>query len=538
MQSYIGLEDNFLLENGYLVARLEEIVLSATDSARFTKDEIDEIFRVMHTIKSSAGIMMYDNISILAHKLEDVFCCLRESYPENTPHDELAEGILKTADFITAELVKIRSGVPADGDGAEIIAYLRSFLDKLQAIIECPVTEHDYEMPEQFYIAPKAGEGKKYYEVSVFYRLGTQMSNVCAYSLIFALGDITDELKYKPDDLLSDDCAGEILRNGFKIKFSTMSDKVTIGDIIKSSSGEKEFEINDSSIEEYLRGFPESEVSDLIINLDDDWQDPDDDTDSVAGAYVIEKEAGKVKSISGIPSRLTPAQEIYQVPIDKIKELSDLVDKLREEEHLNTSLTELVNDVWKIVNSIKKVQVKSLFHKMDRAVYDIGHKLGKIVNFDAEGDEVEIDRNIVEMLSESLIHIVRNAIDHGIEDKEERKAAGKKIKGSIYMTAGVNGDEICICVSDDGRGLDTQRIYDAANEKGLTDGRGYEQYDKKEIYNFILLPGFSTNKRVTEYSGRGVGLDIVAHNITSLGGRLEIDSIPGQWTEMSLWLPE
>jgi len=537
MQSYIGVEDNFLLENGYLVARLEEIVLATTDTARFSEDDINEIFRIMHTIKSSAGIMMYDNISILAHKLEDIFHFLRESYPQRVPHDELANGILKTADFITAELIKIRAGAPADGDITQIIKYLDLLLTELKYISDCQVHEHIYEIPEHFYIGPKAGEAKKYYRLKVFYRMGTAMSNVCAYSLIFALTDITDEIIYSPVDLTDEDSAGEIMRNGFLVQFSTLSGKNEIGELVDSSSGEKEFEIEDSSIEEFIRGFPEAETHDLIINLDDDWVDPDNEAELIAGAYVIQKEAGKVKSMSGISTRHMPTQEMFQIPLSKINVLSDLVDRLRLTERGDSELTELVDEIWQLVTAIKKVQLKSLFQKMDRAVYDISRRLGKVVYFDAEGEEVEIDRNMVELVSESLIHIVRNAVDHGIEDKEERKAAGKKIKGAIHMTAGVNGDEICISVSDDGRGLDIERIFAVASEKGLTDGRGIGEYSMRDIYQFISMPGFSTSLRVTEYSGRGVGLDVVANNVASLGGRLEVDSIPGQWTEMSLWLP-
>jgi len=537
MQSYIGVEDNFLLENGYLVARLEEIVLAAADTARFSEDDINESFRIMHTIKSSAGIMMYDNISILSHKLEDVFHFLRKSYPQRVPHDELAEGILKTVDFITNELIKIKSGDPADGDAVEIINYLDLFLTELNYISECQIQEQAYETPNHFYVGPKAGEAKKYYRLKVFYRMGTAMSNVCAYSLIFALTEITDEIIYNPVDLTDDDSAGEIMRNGFQIQFSTLAGKDEIGELVGSSSGEKEFEIEDSSIEEFLRGFPETETHDLIINLDDDWVNPDDEPESLAGSYVIQKEAGKVKSMSGISTRHMPTQEMFQIPLAKINVLSDLVDKLRLEEQRTGKLTELVDDIWQLVTAIKKVQLRSLFQKMDRAVYDISRKLGKVVSFDAEGEEVEIDRNMVELVSESLIHIIRNAVDHGIEDKEERKAAGKKIKGAIHMTAGVNGNEICISVSDDGRGLDVERIFAVASEKGLTDGRGIGEYSKRDIYQFISMPGFSTNLRVTEYSGRGVGLDIVANNVASLGGRLEVDSIPGQWTEMSVWLP-
>ena len=537
MQSYIGVEDNFLLENGYLVARLEEIVLAATDLARFSEADINEIFRIMHTIKSSAGIMMYDKISILAHKLEDVFYFLRETYPKNVPHEELAAGILRTADFITAELYQIQKGAGAFGDGAEIIAVLDEFLIKVKKNIDNPLPERAYQEPAHFYIAPKAGAAKKYYHLKVYYRLGTEMSNVCAYSLVHELRDIADELTYHPAALTEDDAAGKIMRNGFQLMLSTLSGEEQIRQAIESSAGEKEFEIFASSVEEYFGGFLAAAVPDLIINLDDDWDAAEEDRASVAGAYVIKKEAGKVKSMAGTPSRPAISPEMVQIPLSKMNELAGLVAKLRELGNGNDELTDAVNDIWKLVTAIKKVKVKSLFQKMERVVYDSSRKLGKVVHFDAEGEEVEIDRSIVELISEALVHMIRNAVDHGIEDKEKRKAAGKRAKGTVVLTAGVSGDEIFVSISDDGQGLDGERIFAVACEQGLTDGRGMAEYEQQELYRFIMMPGFSTNARVTEFSGRGVGLDVVVSNVTSIGGRVEVDSVLGEWTEICIWVP-
>jgi two-component system chemotaxis sensor kinase CheA len=107
----------------------------------------------------------------------------------------------------------------------------------------------------------------------------------------------------------------------------------------------------------------------------------------------------------------------------------------------------------------------------------------------------------------------------------------------VVLTAGVSGDEVFVSVSDDGQGLDWERIFALAYERGLTEGRGIEAYERKEIYRFIMMPGFSTNSRVTEFSGRGVGLDVVANNVASIGGRVEVDSVLGQWTEVCIWVP-
>ncbi|MCL2254595.1 MAG: ATP-binding protein, partial [Lachnospiraceae bacterium] len=506
---------------------------AATDSAKFSVEDINEIFRIMHTIKSSAGIMMYENISVLAHKLEDVFHYLRESYSDDIPYNELADGVLKTADFITGELIKIRSGANVDGSGEEIIHYLDDFLAMIK---KDHLPEEEVFQVEHYYVAPKAGEAKKYYHARIYYRHGTEMSNVCAYACIFALSDLAEDIIYKPADITSNDAAGEIMRNGFELQIATLAGRDEIVKLIEQSSGEKEVEIQDSSIEEFYRGFTEINASDLIISLDDDWEEEKQAENLVAGSYVIEKEAGKIISMANVPRRAKQTSEVYQIPIDKINELSELVEWLRVADN-KEEMTTLVNDVWHLVSSIKKVQMRSLFQKMDKVVYNISRKIGKIVDFKTEGAEIEIERGKAELISESIIQIIKNALDHGIEEMEERKKAGKNAKGLVALTAGVMEDEIFISIFDDGKGLDIKRIYEVACARNLTDGRELAEYDVKEIYRFIIAPGFSTNRDVTVYSGRGVGLDVVSENISGLNGRLEVDSMPGQWTEMCLWLP-
>lgn len=562
MQSYIGVEDNFLLENGYLIARLEEIVLAAEELRRFTPEDINEIFRIMHTIKSSAGIMMYENISILAHKLEDVFYCLRENYPEAVPHDELVEGILSTADFITGELMKIKAGAAADGDAgsntagntggiaAGIINYLDQFLNKIKELIKADTGAEDevipvntYTQPKQFYVAPKAGEVKKYFRIAIYYRLGTEMSNVRAYSAVFALKPIAAEMIYTPPEIIDDnDTAGTIMREGFHIQLQTKCSPEKLRELVAGSSGEKEIEITDSSVEEFLRGFPETGSDYPVIRLDDDWLAENEKTELVPGAYVIQKDAGKGKSLAGNRSALTPPQDMLSIPLEKMDKLEALVGELTVMQEAAgaetvTELSRLIERISETVQSMQKVSFKVIAHQMNRAIYDISRKLNKVVELETVGDNVEIDRNIIGLLSDGLMHILRNAVDHGIEDKRVRLEHGKTAKGKILMTAAAGAAELCITVSDDGKGIDADQVFAEAVRRKLTGGRARQSFTAQEIYRFILQPGFSTNRQVTEYSGRGVGLDVVEQNLKTLDGRLEVDSQPGEGTTMTLWIP-
>ncbi len=184
---------------------------------------------------------------------------------------------------------------------------------------------------------------------------------------------------------------------------------------------------------------------------------------------------------------------------------------------------------------MRMVPLKSTFQKMARLVRDLSQKNGKVVNFISEGEETEIDRNMVDIINDPLVHMMRNAIDHGIEYPDEREKAGKPSAGSVKLSAYHQSGNIIVEIQDDGRGLDRQKILDKAVEKGLLEA-GKELVDN-EIYNLIFLPGFSTADKITDVSGRGVGMDVVKKNIEALHGRIEIISRPGMGSTFIVKFP-
>jgi two-component system chemotaxis sensor kinase CheA len=162
--------------------------------------------------------------------------------------------------------------------------------------------------------------------------------------------------------------------------------------------------------------------------------------------------------------------------------------------------------------------------------------LGKEVNFEVVGEDTEVDKNIIEHISDPLMHIIRNSVDHGIELPKERLNTGKPEKGTVDLEAKNSGGDDLIIVKDNGKGLDRERIMDKAMRNGLL-VKPEDEYTDKEVYNFILLPGFSTNEAVTEYSGRGVGMDVVTSNIEAVGGTVIVDSTPGEGSTFTLKIP-
>ena len=195
----------------------------------------------------------------------------------------------------------------------------------------------------------------------------------------------------------------------------------------------------------------------------------------------------------------------------------------------------IVRELHDLSLSMRMVPLKPTFQKMTRLVRDVAQAVGKEVEFSTDGEETEIDRNMVDALSDPLVHMVRNAVDHGIEMPQERVATGKKTKGHIRLSAMHAGGNVVVELRDDGKGLDRDRIVAKAIEKGLIESAS--KMSDSEIFNLIFAPGFSTAAQVTGLSGRGVGMDVVRRNIESLRGLIEIASSPGNGTVFTLRLP-
>jgi two-component system chemotaxis sensor kinase CheA len=201
----------------------------------------------------------------------------------------------------------------------------------------------------------------------------------------------------------------------------------------------------------------------------------------------------------------------------------------KEARQLHTIITTLQETVI----SMRMVPLSATFFKMNRIVRDMCRQLGKDVQLEIVGEETEVDKNIIEHISDPIMHIIRNSVDHGIEMPEERRRLNKPEKGTVVLEARNAGGDILIIISDDGQGIDTAKVMKKAKENGLL-RKPEQEYTDKEIQQFIMLPGFSTNEQVTSFSGRGVGMDVVISNIELVGGTVLVDSIPGKGSTFTL----
>lgn len=247
------------------------------------------------------------------------------------------------------------------------------------------------------------------------------------------------------------------------------------------------------------------------------------------------------------------AESTVRVKIDRLDKLLDTVGELviaqtmvgqdelivgRKHHELNKKISQagkIVRELHDLSLILRMVPLKGTFQKMARLVRDLSQKNGKIVNFITEGDDVEIDRNMVDMVADPLVHLIRNAIDHGIETPEERRRIGKSSDSRLYLTAGHAESSIILTVWDDGQGLSRQKIVDKAMERGLIDSA--ERMTDQEVWQMIFQPGFSTAEKVTEVSGRGVGLDVVRKAVEALRGRIEVQSSEGKGCAFILKMP-
>ncbi len=278
-----------------------------------------------------------------------------------------------------------------------------------------------------------------------------------------------------------------------------------------------------------------------------DRQSPEDPED-------VEQDAPDPPRSSEATSTAAPSTGSVRVPTERLDRLFELVGELITAEsmvmdspdladvHLpvfrkrSNNLIKLTRELHEVALEVRMIPLQGTFQKMKRLARDVARRVEKSVELTIDGGDTEMDKTVIEKIADPLVHIIRNAIDHGLESPEERAAAGKSETGTVALTAGHQGKEIVITVSDDGRGLNRDALLNKAVERGLISDAGTERPDR-EVYELIFEPGFSTRSSVTDVSGRGVGMDVVRSNIESVRGRIKIDSMAGGGSTFSMFIP-
>ena len=584
--------DMFLYESGQNLEQLENLGIECDKSGELSEASVNEIFRIMHTLKGSSGIMMYNDITTCAHSLEDVFYYIRESKPKNIPVSDVVALVFDSCEFINGELDKIRDGGQPDGSSEALVKANKEFLERLKKNItdggEKLPADTRKKAPEKFYIAPAVSSDTNHYHITIKYRSDTEMANVRAYTAAFSLKNAVADMYYIPEDIIADENTAEaILADGFHIYVSDKGSEEDVMRSINQGSGISNIEIERISAEEYLNGKqagPGAGSGDIL--LPGEQEEPAakkpakkaskrGSKKAVEGDVILapaeekpvsvgemakkaeEQTAKPAAPASKAPMPTASKQTFISVNVSKMDEIMDLVGELVIAESVvvnnpditgiglelpnfqkaSAQLRKIIGDLQDVVMGMRMLPLAPTFQKMNRIVFDVSRKLGKDIDLEIIGENTEVDKNIIEHISDPLMHLVRNSIDHGIETREERAKTTKSPRGKITLEARNEGGKVWIIVKDDGGGLNRDKILAKARANGLIGNRNEKELTDKEIYNFITLPGFSTKEQVTEYSGRGVGMDVVVQSIQDVGGSLEIDSTPGFGSTMTIKIP-
>ncbi len=462
--------EEFLFELNELVNKMNKI-LSEIERGENVEENLKELFRIYHTIKGSAGIVGLTELSKISHKMESLLKDIISG--KLSLNDNILSLIYKSLDIFN-DLLESRE-----------VKDLGSFLEEIERVEK-----------SGFSIS------KKKYKIEVYVDKNSQMKDVRCFQVIHNLKRIGNIISSNPS-------------------LNEIEKGVDFFSIILET---------DKSIEEVKSALSISEISFDIKEYKDE--------EKVESKSAERKEEEK-KQIKFIKIRSEQLDRLMgcveELSIAKIRFAHILKDgNLEELERIKSVFDKNISELQRLILEIRLVPLEIIFSKYYRMVREISRNLNKEVNFIIEGENIEIDRSIINELDEALIHLLRNAIDHGIETPEERLRKGKSRKGVVKLIAKREKDYCIITVEDDGKGIDLEKIKKKAYEMGLISDLNIP--DEKAL-ELIFMPGFSTKEKATQYSGRGFGLDIVKTRIESLGGKVIIETERDKGTRITLKIP-
>ncbi|NLL34005.1 MAG: chemotaxis protein CheA [Clostridiales bacterium] len=526
--------DTFVFETTTLLEQLDEILLEAEKSGGLDSESINEVFRIMHTIKGSSAMMGVENMATLSHRVEDLFFLIREEPSRLEPRSsQIFDLIFRASDFLKTEIELVGNEDYVPGDVDDIVELLTEEVNAINGLIEGLDEEEEdtSQVPEESRQEDRA-EGESVHSIRVFFEDGSRMENIRAFMLLTQLKEYCDIIRSEPENPETDSSNSEfIIKNGFTIYLNT-NNISTILSVIENSLYIKSYELL------------ESEQPDTR---------PDEKTAITEGQSDHAPAKQEIKR-SQVRVERTAKQSFISVNQTKLDKLMDLVGEIVITESMVTNspdlkglhlenflkstreLRKLNDELQDIVMSIRMVPLSGVFQRLNRTVRDMSKKLGKFVDFETLGGDTEVDKSINDIIGDPLMHMVRNAVDHAIEFPRERLELGKPERGTVTLSAKNVGGEIVIEVQDDGKGLDSEQILATAAERGILN-KPESEYTEKEIFQLIMMPGFSTNDEVNEFSGRGVGMDVVVRSIEKLNGSVMVESKKGEGTKFTIKIP-
>ncbi len=571
----------FVVDSKEMLEDTEPLLVELEDN--YDDEKINNIFRCFHSIKGGAGFLNLNNIQRLTHSAETLLDLFRKGKLEFTS-DHL-DIMVSVCDQITSLLLIVDDKLTDDGYDAEIDA-ISSEIEAViagkkptlkpkkqdtaaapeggvQAPEEAPPVEEEFEIPitdemiQQFLQEAESGFEKIEEILLILEKFGFEQKLLDdAYRLIHSFKGNCGFMNFKDLEKISHKV--ETVFDGMKNKEIPTKEEIVsvlfnVLDVLRSTV----HQIADSGsptvqscaavmdmMDNIIPGLALEKAEPQTVPLIEETEMPTiPKMGKITELDKTDKEDGKAVSKS--------LQTDIRVNLQKVDTVINLVGELMivsqmitsnlsgDSEKINRSshqLNSLITELQDVAMSIRMIPLAGTFRKMVRLVRDLSKKSGKQVVFETRGEDTELDKTVVEQISDPLVHLVRNSIDHGIETPGEREAAGKPASGRLVIEAKYEGNEVWINIIDDGRGLNRDKILAKAKERGLVGDEADEWTDSK-IHKLIFEPGFSTAEQVTSVSGRGVGMDVVKRNIEKVKGHVDIKSVLGQGSTIGLRIP-
>jgi len=551
----------FLEESLENLQTLNESLLDLEQNPDDT-DKVNEIFRVAHTIKGMAATMGFTDLAELTHKMEDVLAEFREGKLKVTQGvvtvlfdcldtlekmvDNVQEGSEEKVEIDT--IIKALADIKNNGNQSAVQEEAQVASVDSSNLITSDDFDLDLNQYDASVIKQAKEKGFNSIEIKVTLSENTLLKSARAFLIVKDLEDHGEILKSEPS---TQEIENEEF--DFELKFVLVT-KNTVDEILSVVNGISEV----SKVEAALIEFEntdlepkEVEQNAVVTKQAEPKKEEKIETKASVEAPVVSKVEPKQEQAKKTTQKkeVKKAHQSVRVDLERIDNLMNMVSELviyrtrleqivnvQKSQELNETLEQVgrtTSDLQDLVMKIRMLPLDTVFNRFPRMIRDISVELNKEINFVIEGADTELDRTVIDEIGEPLIHLLRNAADHGIESVEKRVAQGKAPVGTIRLVAYQEGTKALIKVIDDGAGINVERVKAKAEQKGInTDGMS-----ESDIKNLIFAQGFSTNEVVTDISGRGVGMDVVKTKIAALGGTVEVISEEGKGSSFIIKLP-
>ncbi|MEH7440935.1 chemotaxis protein CheA [Bacillus sp. JJ1122] len=510
---------------------------------------INEIFRSAHTLKGMSATMGYEDLASLTHQMENVLDAIRNSRLKTSP--ELLDVIFLAVDHLEEMVQSIATGGDGKMDVSEAVAKLKLIemgehpLTQANAeaaatiTVEAPLLSN-YDEFELTVLKQSKEQGFGVYEVSIGLREDCLLKAARVYMVFEVLEQIGEVIKANPS-------VEQLEEEQFDSEFS-----VTI--VSKENQDDIKGKIMKVSevVKTNVRSLELDDFKALTNELEPHVIEQNETTaEMVMSEHSVEAEV--LPAVEKKNNSKNNSSKTIRVNIERLDILMNLFEELVidrgrleqiSKELENTELTETVErmsrisgDLQNIILNMRMVQVETVFNRFPRMIRQLARDLNKKINLEIVGAETELDRTVIDEIGDPLVHLLRNSVDHGVESPEERRAKGKSEEGTVVLRAFHSGNHVFIEIEDDGAGISREKVLKKAVSKGIVSEQAAPAMTDKQVYELILSSGFSTAEKISDISGRGVGLDVVKNTIESLGGSISIDSKENAGTIFSIQLP-